>query len=83
MKGGVVILTTGGTGVTGRDGTPEAVRVLFDKEIEGFGETFRVLSYQQISTSTIQSRAIAGVASRVVARKAMQVRLSIITPVQY
>ena len=58
-----VVLTTGGTGVTGRDGTPEAVRVLFDKEIEGFGETFRVLSYQQIRTSTIQSRAIAGVAN--------------------
>ena len=58
-----VVLTTGGTGVTGRDGTPEAVRVLFDKEIEGLGETFRVLSYQQIRTSTIQSRAIAGVAN--------------------
>lgn len=58
-----VVLTTGGTGVTGRDGTPEAVSILFDKEIEGFGETFRSISYQQIKTSTIQSRAIAGVAN--------------------
>lgn len=58
-----VILTTGGTGVTGRDGTPEAVMVLLDKVIEGFGETFRAISYQQIGTSTIQSRAIAGVAN--------------------
>jgi molybdenum cofactor biosynthesis protein B len=57
------ILTTGGTGLTGRDGTPEAVRVLFDKEIEGFGELFRYLSYQVIKTSTVQSRAIAGVAN--------------------
>jgi len=58
-----VVLTTGGTGVTGRDGTPEAVNILFDKVIEGFGETFRTISYQQIKTSTIQSRAIAGVAN--------------------
>ena len=57
------VLTTGGTGVTGRDGTPEAVDVLFDKTIEGFGETFRMLSYEEIKTSTIQSRAIAGVAN--------------------
>ena len=57
------ILITGGTGVTGRDGTPEAVKVLFDKEIEGFGETFRQISYAQIGTSTMQSRAIAGVAN--------------------
>lgn len=57
------ILTTGGTGVTGRDGTPEAVEVLFDKTIKGFGETFRMLSYEEIKTSTIQSRAIAGVAN--------------------
>lgn len=57
------IVTTGGTGLTGRDGTPEAVRVLFDKEIEGFGELFRYLSYQVIKTSTVQSRAIAGVAN--------------------
>ena len=58
-----VVLTTGGTGVTGRDGTPEAARVLFDKTIDGFGEMFRVLSYEQIKTSTLQSRALAGVAN--------------------
>jgi molybdenum cofactor biosynthesis protein B len=58
-----VVLTTGGTGVTGRDGTPEAVRVLFDKELDGFGEMFRVLSFEDIKTSTMQSRAIAGVAN--------------------
>jgi len=58
-----VILTTGGTGVTGRDGTPEAVSPLLDKVIDGFGEMFRVLSYDQIKTSTLQSRAIAGVAN--------------------
>jgi molybdenum cofactor biosynthesis protein B len=58
-----VILTTGGTGVTGRDGTPEAVSPLLDKVIDGFGEMFRVLSYEQIKTSTLQSRAIAGVAN--------------------
>jgi molybdenum cofactor biosynthesis protein B len=56
-----VILTTGGTGVTGRDGTPEAIKVLLDKEIEGFGELFRMLSWQDIKTSTIQSRCLAGV----------------------
>lgn len=55
------IITTGGTGVTGRDGTPEAVQVLLDKEITGFGEMFRTLSFEQIGTSTMQSRAIAGV----------------------
>lgn len=58
-----VILSTGGTGVTGRDGTPEAVQPLLDKEIEGFGEMFRVLSYQDIKTSTLQSRTLAGVAN--------------------
>ena len=58
-----VVLTTGGTGVTGRDGTPEAVEPLLDKVIDGFGETFRSLSYQTIGTSTLQSRAIAGVAN--------------------
>ena len=56
-----VIVTTGGTGVTGRDGTPEAIKPLLDKEIEGFGEVFRTLSYEQIKTSTLQSRALAGV----------------------
>ena len=58
-----VVITSGGTGVTGRDGTPDAVSVLLDKEISGFGETFRALSYQTIKTSTLQSRAIAGVAN--------------------
>jgi molybdenum cofactor biosynthesis protein B len=58
-----VVLTTGGTGVTGRDGTPEAVGVLLDKVLDGFGEMFRVLSYEQIRTSTLQSRALAGVAN--------------------
>ena len=57
------IITTGGTGVTGRDGTPEAVIPLLDKVLDGFGEVFRMLSYQDIKTSTIQSRAIAGVAN--------------------
>jgi len=57
-----VILTTGGTGVTGRDVTPEALRAICDKEIPGFGELFRQLSYALIGTSTIQSRATAGVA---------------------
>ncbi len=58
-----VVLTTGGTGVTGRDGTPEAVAPLLDKVLEGFGEVFRMLSYQEIGASTIQSRALAGVAN--------------------
>ena len=59
-----VVLTTGGTGVTGRDGTPEAIYPLLDKEISGFGEMFRVLSFETIKTSTLQSRAFAGVANR-------------------
>jgi len=58
-----VVLSTGGTGVTGRDGTPEAVSPLLDKQIDGFGELFRMLSYEGIKTSTIQSRALAGVAN--------------------
>lgn len=58
-----VVITTGGTGVTGRDGTPEAVLPLLDKVIEGFGEMFRSISYGQIKTSTLQSRALAGVAN--------------------
>jgi len=58
-----VIITTGGTGVTGRDGTPEAIQPLLDKELSGFGEVFRSISYEEIGTSTMQSRAIAGVAN--------------------
>jgi|TARA_B100001094_G_C18115119_1_gene763521 molybdenum cofactor biosynthesis protein B len=58
-----VVISTGGTGVTGRDGTPEAVEVLFDKKIDGFGEIFRYISYKKIKTSTVQSRALAGVAN--------------------
>jgi molybdenum cofactor biosynthesis protein B len=57
-----VVISTGGTGVTGRDVTPEAFAEVYDKEIRGFGEIFRMLSYQKIGTSTIQSRASAGVA---------------------
>ena len=57
------VITTGGTGVTGRDVTPEALEGLFEKRIEGFGETFRWISYQKIGTSTMQSRATAGVAN--------------------
>ncbi len=62
-EGVEAVITTGGTGVTGRDGTPEAVSPLLDKFIDGFGEVFRAISYQQIKTSTIQSRALAGVAN--------------------
>jgi len=58
-----VVIGTGGTGLTGRDGTPEAMEPLFDKTIDGFGELFRSLSWEEIGTSTIQSRAIAGVAN--------------------
>jgi molybdopterin adenylyltransferase len=57
-----VVISTGGTGVTGRDVTPEAFRQVYDKEIEGFGELFRWISYEKVKTSTIQSRATGGVA---------------------
>ena len=57
-----VVITTGGTGITGRDVTPEAFDRVLEKRIEGFGELFRMLSYAKIGTSTIQSRAIGGVA---------------------
>ncbi len=57
-----VVIATGGTGVTGRDVTPEAFKAVMEKEIEGFGELFRWLSYAKIGTSTIQSRALGGVA---------------------
>jgi len=58
-----VVISTGGTGVTGRDGTPEAVTPLLDKELDGFGELFRMISYEEIKTSSLQSRAVAGVAN--------------------
>nr|WP_086939632.1 molybdenum cofactor biosynthesis protein B [Thaumasiovibrio occultus] len=60
------VVITGGTGFTARDTTPEAISVLFDKHVEGFGELFRHLSYQEIGTSTIQSRALAGFANNTV-----------------
>ena len=58
-----VILTTGGTGFSGRDSTPEALTPLFDKTIDGFGEVFRSLSHTEIGSSTVQSRALAGLAN--------------------
>jgi len=58
-----VVISTGGTGVTGRDVTPEAFHAVYEKEIPGFGELFRMLSYKTIATSTVQSRATAGVAN--------------------
>ncbi|WP_370978848.1 molybdenum cofactor biosynthesis protein B [Agaribacterium sp. ZY112] len=61
-----VILITGGTGFTGRDSTPEALRPLFEKQVEGFGELFRAVSYEEIGSSTIQSRATAGLANRTI-----------------
>ena len=61
-----VILTTGGTGFTARDNTPEALLPLFDKDIEGFGEVFRTISLAEIGTSTIQSRAFGGMANSTV-----------------
>lgn len=61
-----VVLVTGGTGFSGRDSTPEAVRPLFDKDIDGFGEVFRSLSHEEIGSSTIQSRALAGFANNTV-----------------
>jgi len=60
------VLVTGGTGFSGRDSTPEAVRPLFDKDIDGFGEVFRALSYDEIGSSTVQSRALAGFANNTV-----------------
>lgn len=58
------VLITGGTGFSGRDSTPEAVAPLFDKTVDGFGEVFRQISFQDIGTSTIQSRALAGLANQ-------------------
>jgi molybdenum cofactor biosynthesis protein B len=60
------VMITGGTGFSGRDSTPEAVRPLFDKDIDGFGEIFRALSHTEIGSSTIQSRAVAGFANNTV-----------------
>jgi molybdenum cofactor biosynthesis protein B len=60
------VMITGGTGFTSRDTTPEAISVLFDKQVEGFGELFRAVSYEEIGTSTIQSRALAGFANNTV-----------------
>jgi molybdenum cofactor biosynthesis protein B len=60
------IISTGGTGFTGRDSTPEALMPLFDKEINGFGELFRHLSLADIGTSTVQSRALGGMANKTV-----------------
>jgi len=58
-----VVISTGGTGVTGRDGTPEAIEPLLEKRIDGFGELFRTISYEEIGTSSLQSRCLAGVAN--------------------
>jgi len=58
-----VVISTGGTGITGRDGTPEAIAVLLDKQIDGFGELFRTISYEEIGASSLQSRCLAGVAN--------------------
>ena len=59
-----VVITSGGTGITGSDGTPEAISPLLDKTIEGFGEIFRQRSYEKIKTSSLQTRALAGVANK-------------------
>lgn len=61
-----VVITTGGTGFSGRDSTPEALAPLFDKSIEGFGEIFRAFSLEEIGTSTLQSRSLAGMANKTV-----------------
>ena len=58
-----IVITTGGTGLTGRDGTPEAIAVLLDKRIDGFGELFRMISFEEIGASSLQSRCLAGVAN--------------------
>ncbi|WP_454877677.1 molybdenum cofactor biosynthesis protein B [Serratia inhibens] len=65
-EGVQAVLITGGTGFTARDNTPEALLPLFDREVEGFGELFRMVSYEEIGTATIQSRALAGIANQTV-----------------
>jgi molybdenum cofactor biosynthesis protein B len=60
------VIITGGTGFYGRDSTPEAISPLFDKQMEGFGELFRAISFEEIGSSTIQSRALAGLANNTV-----------------
>ncbi|ANS41797.1 molybdenum cofactor biosynthesis protein B [Serratia inhibens] len=65
-EGVQAVLITGGTGFTTRDNTPEALLPLFDREVEGFGELFRMVSYEEIGTATIQSRALAGIANQTV-----------------
>jgi molybdenum cofactor biosynthesis protein B len=62
-QGAETVITTGGTGITGRDVTPEAIRPLFDKEIDGFSVIFHLVSYQSVGLSTLQSRALAGIVS--------------------
>ena len=61
-----MVITTGGTGFSGRDSTPEAITPILDKKIDGFGELFRQLSYKELGTSTIQSRAFAGLANNTI-----------------
>jgi molybdenum cofactor biosynthesis protein B len=61
LDGAEAIVTTGGTGITGRDVTPEAIRPLFDKELDGFSVVFHLVSYQSVGLSTLQSRALAGI----------------------
>jgi molybdenum cofactor biosynthesis protein B len=61
LDGAEAIVTTGGTGITGRDVTPEAIRPLFDKELDGFSVIFHLVSYQSVGLSTLQSRALAGI----------------------
>ncbi len=64
QKGVKLVMITGGTGLTEGDQAPEALLPLFDREVEGFGEVFRMLSFEEIGTSTLQSRAVAGVANK-------------------
>ena len=82
-----VVLSTGGTGITGRDSTPEAVAPLFDKQIEGFGELFRSVSFEEIGTSTVQSTSIFARRSRLdlslTETNARRMRMGVDTPAAY